>query len=68
MEHTLSEIVLKYGNKGIPVANYTTLIGIRNNFSISANNFGDFFKEYCELSYNDERDDEGDGVPLLIYI
>lgn len=63
MEHTLSELTLKYGNKGIPVANYATLIGIRKNFSISANNFGDFFKGYCELSYKDECDDEGEGIP-----
>lgn len=64
MEHTLSELVHTYGNSsGIPVATYSTLYGNRSKFNVSVNKFGDFIKGYCDLSYKDEKDDEGDGIP-----
>jgi len=64
MEHTLTELIHKHGNaNGIPVATYSTLYGVRNKFTVPVNQFGQFFDGYCNLAYNDEKEDEGEGIP-----
>lgn len=63
MDHALSDLIHRCsGNQGVKVASYTSYYGIQNNFNISVSKFGEFFNEYCQVAFEDEQDDMGDGI------
>ena len=63
MDPRLSELIHNSTNStGIPVGSYKCLFGIQSKFTITANKFGEFMNGYCNLAYEDERNDEGDGI------
>jgi phage/plasmid-associated DNA primase len=64
MDPRLSELIHNSTNStGIPVASYKSLFGISSKFTITANKFGEFINGYCEFAYEDEKMDEGNGIP-----
>ena len=64
MDPRLSELIHNSTNStGIPVGTYKCLFGVQSKFTITANKFGEFMNGYCDLAYEDERADEGDGIP-----
>lgn len=64
MDYAISELAQNYGTtNGISVAAYSSLYGLKNKFNVSASKFGKFMEKYSELAYEDERLDEGDGIP-----
>jgi hypothetical protein len=64
MNFNLSELIRNYSNSsGVPIASYSTLYGGKNKFNIPASKFGEFFNKYCDLAYDDEKADEGEGIP-----
>jgi phage/plasmid-associated DNA primase len=63
MDHTFSELIQRCsGDNGVTVASYTSYYGIQSNFSVPVSKFGEFIKEYCKSSYEDEQEDTGDGI------
>lgn len=64
MDSRLSELIHSSTNTtGIPVATYRSLFGIQSKFTVPANKIGEFMNGYCKLAYEDEKMDEGDGIP-----
>lgn len=65
MDPKLSELIHNCTNSrdGIPVATYKSLFGIQSKFTITANKFGEFMNTYCDMAYEDEKADSGDGIP-----
>jgi len=64
MDPSLSDLVHTYSNlDGVSIASYTTLFGIKKKFNIPSSKFGEFIDKYSEISFSDEQEDEGLGVP-----
>ncbi len=64
MDYAINDLIQNYsGVQGISIASYTTLYGITKKFNVTPSKFGEYIDKYCYLAYQDEQEDQLDGIP-----